>query len=302
MDKQAPGVEWQVAKDEVEWEDFCAPPIPNQGPPVQRRWHRQRSRWTVALLALFLVGGWWWHMAQTDRLQAGVAERTRKAVEPNAVTQSDDPVTLYGQRHSVEQAVSLRAAIQTSEPDNPFDLGVDTVEVQGDQAVARIVTTAKDGAPAYRQTRFYRRTDAGWVRTDPDAVLMGSARSLETPCCVFHFRQNDASAVIAVAPRVDGLSTAIRHNFGLTSTPGGMKLVIEVSVTQPPGQALSWYDVPDRFIVPSPVLYRAPVELTDVDLLAQSIAFPLLNAMLAQASELYGIDSAWQPIVRGLYR
>jgi hypothetical protein len=57
----------------------------------------------------------------------------------------------------------------------------------------------------------------------------------------------------------------------------------------------------DRFVVPSPAVYWAPVEVTDAELLAQSIALPLLSHVLAQASEQYQIDSAWQPLVSGLY-
>jgi hypothetical protein len=44
----------------------------------------------------------------------------------------------------------------------------------------------------------------------------------------------------------------------------------------------------------------APVDLTDAELLAQSLALPLLTQVLAQASEHHAIDWAWQPLVSGL--
>jgi hypothetical protein len=53
--------------------------------------------------------------------------------------------------------------------------------------------------------------------------------------------------------------------------------------------------------VPSPALYSAPVEVSDADLLAQSIALPLLHVVLAQARERHGIETAWQPLLYGLY-
>jgi hypothetical protein len=123
---------------------------------------------------------------------------------------------------------------------------------------------------------------------------------LETPTFVYHFRQNDTPAVVAVAPQVDVLYTTLRHNFGLSLTPNTEQLVIEVSVTQPPGQATPWFVVPDRFLVPSPAVYWAPVELTDADLLAQSIVLPLLAHVLAQASERYAIGQPWQSLLDGL--
>jgi hypothetical protein len=77
-------------------------------------------------------------------------------------------------------------------------------------------------------------------------------------------------------------------------------MVIEVSVTEPPGHMLPWVPRPEGLRVPSPALYLAPVELTDAALLAQSVVLPLIEHVLAQASEQYQIDSAWQPMLGGL--
>jgi hypothetical protein len=51
----------------------------------------------------------------------------------------------------------------------------------------------------------------------------------------------------------------------------------------------------------APALYRAPVELTDAELLAQSIALPLIEQMLAQASEHHAVGERWQPMLNGLH-
>src|SRR5262249_470049 len=63
----------------------------------------------------------------------------------------------------------------------------------------------------------------------------------------------------------------------------------------------SWFQKPKRFVVASPARYVAPVELTDDELLAQSLALPLLELVLTQASERYQISPAWEPMVSGLY-
>jgi hypothetical protein len=192
--------------------------------------------------------------------------------------------------------------VQTADCDTQVDRSMRTVEFQGNQAVTHIITHAEPGAPAYRQTYFYRCTASGWLRiATPDATLWGSERSLKTPSFVYHFRQNDAAAVAAVLARMDILYQLMRRNFGLSLKPDAAKLVIDVNVTQPPGYAAPWFGAPDRISVPSPVLYVAPVELTDADLLAQSIALPLLEQVLAQASERHAIEPAWQPMLNGLY-
>jgi hypothetical protein len=177
--------------------------------------------------------------------------------------------------------------VQTTEPADHGEITVSTLEVGGSRGIARIVTIPKDGAPAYRQTRFYRRIGSDWRQTPPDAALWGLERSLETPFFVFHFRQLDAPAVIAVAHQIDALYMTLRHNLGLESAPGSEKLVIEVSVTQTPTDTPAWSRLPAPLTVPSPAVYRAPVELTDAELLEQSIVLPLLNYVLAQASERY---------------
>jgi hypothetical protein len=100
---------------------------------------------------------------------------------------------------------------------------------------------------------------------------------------------------------VDALYTTLRRNFGLPIPFAGEKRVIDVSVTSIPGAALSQPRTDDQFSVPSPVLYLAPVELTDAELLAQSIVLPLLDHLMAQAIEQHVIRSSWQPMLNGLH-
>jgi hypothetical protein len=132
-------------------------------------------------------------------------------------------------------------------------------------------------------------------------ALRGRARTLKSAYFVFHFRQKDAPAVITVVPRLDGLYLTLQRTFGLAIQSDAEKLVIDVRVTQPPGQTASWHTMPGRFIVSSPAVYRAPVELTDAEILAQSIALPLLTYTLAQARERHQITPAWHPMLSGLH-
>jgi hypothetical protein len=175
---------------------------------------------------------------------------------------------------------------------------VQLTNLQGDLIAANFVTTARDGTQAYRQTRFYRLTAEDWRRTMPDADLWGAPRRLESTYFVFHYRQNDAEVVNEVAPQIDALYEELRHNFGLT--PDAEKLVIEVTVARETGtfSAIPWQR--DPLFVPSPALYLAPVELTDADILAQSIMLPLIEYMGERAIKVHAIPPHWQSLLRGV--
>jgi hypothetical protein len=316
MRKQAPNIEWQIVENDVDWERLSAEPLLASNHALQRK----RTWWSIGALFLLLgsAGGWLWHTgaAALPQATADVTATAQPALGAIAAGRDIEVVSLPGDQADPGRGLehgqdvrTLRAVLQTAEPDAYADVPLHTIQIQGDLAVARVVMYTEHGAPAYRQTRFYRRIGPNWRQTAPDATLWGPEHSLETRSFVYHFRQNDEQAVIAVAPQMDAMYHIMWRNFGLpisrASSPlptmfGGEKLFIDVSVTQPPGQAIAWFSAPDRIIVPSPALYLAPVELTDVELLAQSLALALSRHVLAQASEHHAIGAAWQPMVKGL--
>lgn len=314
MRKQILVAEWYIAKDDADWERLCAPPnldSPLEATPTIHT-HRYPRRLLAGIVAILLLASTigWWHSAQPKLHQdeselSATAEPKLRAIafndNPLAVRVTDDQATLYWELHFAREHNGLRAVGQIALSEAQLDIALPTFAVHGDQAVARVVMYTEHGAPAYRQTRFYQRIGSNWRQTAPDAALWGPVRSLATPYFVYHFRQNDAPAVLAVAPQMDALYRIMRRNFGLPIMPTPDKLAIEVSVTQPSGQAVPRLHGSDRFTVPSPAVYLAPVELTDADLLAQSIALPLLNYLLGQASEHHAIGSTWQPLLSGLY-
>jgi hypothetical protein len=208
MDKQAPVVEWIIAENDADWERLRSP-SPAEIPPSASGCHPlMRYFWgVVALLLLLATGGHWWWRTLPDRMQQAEVEVTATAQPAvSAVADRDDLVVTSAVSNPSDadwwlqhgrEVHGLRAAIQTSYPDGHLDLALDTVDVHRDQAVTRVVIYTQQGAPAYRQTRFYRRIGPDWRQTAPDVKLWGPERRLETPSFVFHFRQNDAPAVFA---------------------------------------------------------------------------------------------------------
>ncbi len=311
MSKHIPTEEWHIAKDDADWAHLQEPPLPDGKPAANRRLRLKHYVWGVAALLLLLTTGghWWWRTDQAALPPSTVSVTATPQPSLRAIAPDRDSLvaSIMNERTNADwwlqygwEDFGVSAPMGSVAPTVTLDIVLQTVEILDDQAVVSIITTAQNGAPAYRQTRFYRRTPTIWLRTEPDAALWGPERSLETPSFVFRFRQNDAPAVIAVASQIEALSMTIRQNFGLASTPNTEKMVIEVSMTQRPGYATSWFGAPEHILVPSPAVYRAPVALTDAELLAQSIAFPLREQVLTQASDQYQIGAAWQPLVSGL--
>jgi hypothetical protein len=335
MRKPAPRLEWEFAENEADWERRRTLLVPDMPSATSGRWPSTRSLWGVAALLLLLasVGGWWWHTTQGQTNQAAAAatftaqqalaavgpdptalvanvQRNQRSMEsmdwwyPSEqtqkaqVTSSSLPPDWWYQYERASR--DLRLAVQAADPEAYLEVELQTVEVQSGRAVARVVALRARGAPAYRQTRFYRHTPSGWMQMAPEAALWGPAHSLTTPSFVYHFRQHDAQAVIAVASQIDALYTTLWRNFGLPIVATQEKLVINVSVTQPPGQGNSRRGASNDLLVPSPAVYWAPVELTDGELLAQSIALPLVAQVVAQASAQDQTKLAWQPLLDGL--
>jgi hypothetical protein len=235
-----------------------------------------------------------WHIAHSD----ADWERLQGLALPESEPTANRPRPLL---HYLWRMAALLLPLVTGgsgwwHPEQATLIPLATSEMAGAQSGLDIVAYSSDKGGH----QLYQRTAGGWQQTQPDATLWGAERSLETPYFVYRFREKDAPPVIAVAPQIDALYSTLWHNFGLPITLTPEKRVIEVSVTQAPGSAPLWADRQDPIRVPSPAVYLASVELTDAEMLAQSIALPLIEEVLRQTREHHAIESSWQPLLDGL--
>lgn len=313
MRKRTPKLEWQVVENDAEWARQQALLTPVATPRTGYRLYRQMyaTNLFALLLLLVMVGAWWRWTPQARLRQEQVAAPLLP--QPALATVAAAPAELVAsvayqqsaleQLHQVESATGgLSPMDQSVDPTSALDIALEHVAIRVDQAVVGIVLANDHGTPLYRQTRFYRRTTPlTWQQTRPDATLWGAEERLATPYFLYRFRQQDGAVVRSVAPTIDALYTTLWGHLGLPIRLMPDKLVVHVTLEQLPGQAPLLFDTRRSIRVPSPARYLAPVALSDADLLAQSIALPLLAHGLAEAREQYQIGPAWQPLVDGLY-
>jgi hypothetical protein len=98
-------------------------------------------------------------------------QRGAPAPHKSATGLVDVQATADWQNQFVREDKGLPATLTTSELGAIIKLRLNDVDFQYDQAVATMTMVPKAGGPTYRQTRFYRRTDTGWLRTGPVAAL-----------------------------------------------------------------------------------------------------------------------------------
>lgn len=316
MSKQTPKLEWRFSESDAEWAEQQAQLLPAVTAADSRRLRRKQYVGIVMTALIFFtsVAGWWRYSIQAQlqaaesELRAVVQQKPVLVVTPDREASSAtirdewsdaDWRPEYGWGDNLRQNRRLPTSVQPDDPTVPLEVTVQTMEFLGDQAIADIVMLDQRGAPVYRQTRFYQHVSNGWQIMSPTATHWGEDHTLATPYFVYHFRQRDAAVVAAVAPQIDALYTTLWRNFGLPIGPTREKLIIDVSVTQPPGQA-TVFDAANQISVASPAVYLAPVNLTDAELLAQAIALPLIEQVLTQASEQKAVGDSWRPLLNGL--
>lgn len=306
MDKRKPIFEWQIVEQQAELQHAPWPPLvdttSNVPPLTSHRYRRAIYGGVVAMLLLLAIaGGGLWYKAQAGLDQVEGELRTTVQTELISATQNPAPPTATSttSRTSVpwqwqlkREDETLHGVLPSEAQDVSQEITVQMTNLQGDLAVAKIVVPGKDGSVAYRQTRFYHYTSAGWLRIQPVAELWGAPRRLESSHFIFLFRQNDAQVVAEVAPQMDALYTKVQHSFGLA--PNLEKLVVEVTVESFTGLFLIPKWPSDPLVVPSPALYLAPAEVSDADNLAQSIALPLVEYMGTRVIEDNSIPPRWQ--------
>ena len=338
MVRKKPAIEWIfLAEGE---RDGAWPPVPQelsaQTEPGAQPVYRRTILFSVTITVLLVVGiGMAYAYHEAMQGIRALEQDVQSAVEVDEWIQQNRPKLLADTRvddeplsywtWSVEQEQRLVDTEKGGRGPTP-DLHIQDMRFSYGTAVAELTLArpALDGGTAevYRQTRFYRETDNGWLRTRPDPMLWGQPESMETHHLIWRYRQRDQAAVAEIADQMDALYVALQQDYGLAQPLQEDRLVIDVQVDYVPGEMSSYFlpsqsdalaphgsahGMPSQsspmlshlIDVPSPSTYLAAATLTDAEILAQTVALALLKAVWEQAVVQHGIGQTW-PVGAGV--
>jgi hypothetical protein len=321
MAQRSINFEWSVVEDEEVWRNLpavtapTAPGYERQGGRLSAQLnrsatdHRQlvRGLWMTLMCAVCLLAMTGTTFAPTDQGWE-VAQTEVKAVlklEESAWQANDEDLynTLLDDQVAGDWRRDWRMAWGI-EPAERRDLGIAVTRLEPFEDLVRVEMNVNQPYPEwwrlvpYREQRFYRPTETGWVRTLPTAAYWGQLRALETPHLRFEFYERDAGLMIALANRLELVYLQLYRLFGLEPPLNEGKLTL--AVLPEPVRTGSSYGGRLRFT--SPTLARVPQGLSDADHLAHQIVSRFTSRVLNQVLTESGRTNSysWQNMFRAV--
>lgn len=322
MAKEEETLRWQVLLDEDRWDSRTGAEdpiyqakdpgtIPGANPRANPRANpASRARamrvWALTVAAVFLAGAvsffWLWREAQAgleevrDQLTAAIEleiwadERGDRAMAAGLLDENASP-TWRNQMITRFFPLPDGDGSQISAHIADFDL-------QGDSALVTVILTDSRLAAPYQETRVYRKTKTGWIRTAPSADFWGIWESQESAYFSFRYRTRDAAAVTAAASRIDQLYEHIYRRIGLPIAPQEEKIQVELRISGTVLQS-STRNANGRILaVASPGLLPRPLGLSAEAALTESVIYQVINLLIWERME--SVPGDWQAIRSGL--
>jgi hypothetical protein len=280
---RSPQFEWQVVEQEEAWAALSAAASTESA--AQRVCWRAPWVWALVGLLGLVTGG-------------GVYALERTAEAGWEVIEAELQAAVAADAWTTEQRPAAQApAVQMMQ-----------AEVHGSQAVVQAVVTqtlASGEQVAYLTTDFYTASDAGWVRTAPGADQLGPPQTLATQYLTIRYYAVDEPVVRAIAPRLDTLYAQACANFGLAPETLAHALTVELVMDPHRAAGWVWRSSGEAIKVASPVLLQLPAEQPPAEWIYQSVAGPLVEAVLGHAEPqtrgwVSARDFRWYPMLQAL--
>ena len=296
-------LDWEFLSDEELGAPWPPTPVGRRGPAERGACHRSRLTVMVGLaMAVLVTMGIGGVHARNRALQgvAEVEEGLQAAVDAEKWVQEhvpqlsaevlvDSDASDYVTWMALKERQMLAANSRSETPYVTLEVG-DTW-FAGDSAAVEITLTVSDvrggTADVYRQTRFYRETPQGWLRTKPDLRLWGPSRNVETDHLLWRYRQHDEAVVLEIAGATDSLYAQLMQDYGVTRAEDGSKLTVDVRADCLPGSLLQEEET--RVVVPSPSVYVVPESISHAEILEQTVALELMDSVALQAQHQHDI-------------
>jgi hypothetical protein len=271
MKKPKGKIDWRIAEDDESWQAIQGD-LPQEGlvgdKAVVKAVGRRELLLTmlVVVLLLFCVAGGLWQ-------QHGAVEQASQ----------------QRQRAAVAEAQTLTATLELLDE----SMKVSKIQRQNTLVMAQVIVNyPEEGAMrAYREMRFFEKSADQWRRIDPVPTLLGPQKTLRIAHFVIHFAAVDANIVYATAPNLERLYAKFAGDFGLPVLDATSPYSVELATT---GAHPSFNRVVSgrSIVVTSPSLLSSPVEISEEELLYQSLIYPLASQVVDEIVESY--DAEWQ--------
>ncbi len=310
MAKQEETLRWQFLLDEDRWESRAetADLIDGQSEPGENTAERMRAvrLWTLTVAALFLAGAaslfWLWRDAQAgldlvrDELNAAIALEIWAEERGNRVMAASLLDEFADETWRNQMMARFFPPLETT----PRQIAVQIIDFdlrEGNALVQVIVSDNRLAAP-YQETRVYRETTSGWIRSAPGADFWGAWENQESAFFSFRYRKRDRAAVTAAIPQLDLLYEQVYRSVGLSVDPEGEKLQVELRISGIISRGSTRTASGRLLAVSSPALLPRPLGLSSERVLVESVIQQVINLVIWERMER--IPGNWQSIRSGL--
>jgi hypothetical protein len=302
--------EWRVVED-ADWHHLPAGPL---SLPAQGGESRGDEGWVVVLMlrsATLLLVAWLALGAINPASPPVQPAHTEFAVAP--VLQREAAAWQSGDAERIETVLAPEVRFEwRNEWRTPYILAAETGATVVEQIIDEVTrgqlvqVTLRVQAPtpwtlqpvSYRETRFYRPGEQGWMRTVPPPTSWGEEHALETPHLRYQFRTQDTATVVAILDRTEAVYLLLHELVALDPTLMADKLTFRID----PRLVTGWAYFGRIQPLSSPLLARVPEGMSEADYLTHSITNRFTGLILNQLALDQARESQanWQMLVWGL--
>lgn len=276
-------LDWEMPPDDEAWQAAVDGATGFADDDIQKG--RSRSRMQnlryLAVMLMVLIGGvahlWWMGETGAQRIEGEV----RAAVE------ADQWLNPAG---DANPAVMTAGVGPLAVERITFKQNVVSVEVKSTQ------TDAQGQPYGVRQQQFYRPTATGWKRVAPDAELLGPRQTLTRGGLTFEYHAIDATAVEAVAAKLDAAYAEMRQDYGLPATP--QRVVVELATADVSRFAGCFWRA--QLCIDSPALTLLPSSVAESEALFLWTLRALADRVRLEVQQGHPLQFGWQLTGSGL--
>jgi hypothetical protein len=307
MARQSVAFEWQITDDERWWNHLptvaadAAVGMANQsqiGVDGEQRllWHLARGL-ILFCLGLLVVTSSALTPADRERIRLQTAIYKALALEEQAWRTNN--ATLYDSLVDEQASGQWRSewrSVWSIAPQDRQTLGTKIMQIAPDGDLAQVQVLITSDAPEwwrsspYRETRFYRQTTTGWVRTMPPAHYWGKVQTLETTHLHFEFYGADSQDVAAIAPQMEAGYLRLYQLLALPIPASQSKLKFGIV----PETASGWMAEGDAYEIASPRVSKVPGTLSDAAFLGQNIMSHLVYRVLNSGQDGRSVTAVYR--------